>query len=137
MKDLLDRTQRNVAVKKNPQRTPCRDALSKLGHVGLWGRVGRRGVGRAVPLDVHDDNDILSSAMKLPFELALFLALPAFTFAIPTLEVEQIPLSAELHSTGEKHSNVRPLVLWHGLGMHVYLIDTCLCSRGIMYRRFP
>lgn len=54
--------------------------------------------------------------MKLPGELAVLLLVPLLSLALPALEVEQIPLLPQTSTFGKNHTNVRPLVLWHGLG---------------------
>lgn len=57
-----------------------------------------------------------TTTMKLPRELAVLLLLPLSSLALPTLDAGQIPLLPLTSSFGKIHTNVRPLVLWHGLG---------------------
>jgi len=57
-----------------------------------------------------------TTTMKLPFELTFLLLLPLSSLALPSVEVEQTPLLSGISTSTRNNSNVRPLVLWHGLG---------------------
>ncbi len=57
-----------------------------------------------------------TTTMKLPFELTFLLLLPLSSLALPSVEVEQTPLLSGISTSTRNTSNVRPLVLWHGLG---------------------
>lgn len=55
-------------------------------------------------------HDCRCSTMFIPLELSFLLTLPLLALSYPTLDTQQVPLSSK--------DDVRPLVIWHGLGAY-------------------